>query len=280
MKKIALKLMFILFLISTTALANLKVLSLTLGGDEILIGLGMEKSMVGVCGNIVDNKKYSNIVGKTKGYKRVENNLEEILYLNPDLVIVADWMNKDQIQHLENAGINLLKYKTPKSFSDVMDIIETFEKKLNIETKGDEILKDLNIRIEEVEEKAFKIKKRKKVLLYSRYGTTSGENTIFDDISKISNFDNVAKENGIKGSSKISKEKIVEFNPEIIIVPSYSLTDKEPFVDKLLSDESLQSVTAVKNKEVYEVKGKYLMTSSHHMINALEIIFKKVYPEE
>ena len=88
----------------------------------------------------------------------------------------------------------------------------------------------------------------------------------------------MASESGIKGSTIISKEKLVELNPDIIIISSYSLEENDPFVEELLNDKSLQSILAIKNKNVFPVKGKYMMTSSHHMIKALEDIIKIVYP--
>lgn len=257
----------------------IKVLSLTLSGDEILLGLGAKNQMVGVCGDIVDNPKYSNIVGKLDNMIKVENNLEEIMILNPDLVIVADWMDRDRVQHLKNAGINLLEYKTPRSFNDLKAIIKLFNLKLGVKTKSEQMIKDIDKRIDNIKKYSTNIKYKKRVLLYSRYGTTSGKNTIFDDMSYISNFENVAKTYGIIGNQKISKEKIIEFNPDIIIIPSYSITDNEPFVDTLLSDKGLESVEAIKNKRVYTVKGRYMMTSSQYMIDGLEKVFKLVYPK-
>lgn len=256
---------------------NMRVLSLTLGGDELLLGLGMKNSMVGVCGEIVDNPRYSNIVGKTFGEKRVNGNLEEIAFLHPDLVIVADWMSKDKIDHLEKMGINLLKYKTPNSFEELFSLIDSFNKKMEIGEKATEIKSDIKNRIENVKIRARNIKRKKRVLLYTSYGSTCGEGTLFDDISKIANFENIASKNGIAGNVKISKEKIVQFNPEIIIVPIYEESEKKLVINNFLNDKSLENIDAIKNKKIITIEDKHLMTSSQHMINSLEIIFNKIY---
>jgi len=56
---------------------------------------------------------------------------------------------------------------------------------------------------------------------------------------------------------EISLEKIIEWNPDIILIHSFS---KEPdiSVEDVLSDPRLQTVNAVKNGDVYYTKGFYI----------------------
>lgn len=273
------KILIILFLFKYILLVgDSTVLSLTLSGDEILLGLGLKNRMVGVSGKIVDNEKYSNIVNETIGYKRAESNLENILLMKPDLVIVGDWMEKERIEHLEKAGLNVFKYKTPRNFNSLADLVDRFGMELNVSDKSEILVKEFKNRTMKVEEKSKNIKNIKTAVLYSKSGRVYGSDTIFDDISKKANFKNLASENEIKGSAIISKEKLVELNPDIIIVSSYSLEKEDPFIKELLNDKSLQSISAIKDKKVFSVKGKYMMTSSHHMVKALEDIFELIYP--
>ncbi|MEG0584463.1 MAG: ABC transporter substrate-binding protein, partial [Cetobacterium sp.] len=122
--------------------------------------------------------------------------------------------------------------------------------------------------------------KRKRVFYYTSSGTTSGKGTTFDSISEIGGFINASSEMGINGRGVISKEKIIEMNPDIILVPTVSQKYKHnEFIDELLKDKSLSNIDAVKNNQVYSVENKYLTAVSQKMILGLEKIVCIVYPE-
>ena len=94
--------LFIILLLSFT-IVNAKgvqtkkynhIVSLTLSGDEMLLGLVTENRIAGLSGKINQDKEISNIVDKSKKFPKVEGNEEVLISLEPDLIIVADWLSK------------------------------------------------------------------------------------------------------------------------------------------------------------------------------------------
>ena len=61
----------------------------------------------------------------------------------------------------------------------------------------------------------------------------------------------------VHGNCVVSKEQIVSWNPDIILIHSYSKDNNFVTVDEVLSDPTLQSVNAVKNKKVYNTKAYF-----------------------
>ena len=59
------------------------------------------------------------------------------------------------------------------------------------------------------------------------------------------------------GGIDVSKEQIIEWNPDVILVHAGTKEDdgKHGSIDGILHDPALQSVNAVKNKRVYGTKG-------------------------
>ena len=117
-----------------------------------------------------------------------------------------------------------------------------------------------------------------RILMYTTFGSTSGKNTTFDDMVRLINGINVISEAGINKYQDISKEKIIELNPDIIIVPIAKKYDNVAKVSKLFfEDPSLKNVKAVKNKKVYFVQYKDISATSQYMIDNIENLAKVVY---
>lgn len=274
MKKIAL-----IYLLKICFLYSQEIVSMTLTGDEILVSLGLKESIVGVSGRVVDDPRYSNIVGKLNGIPRVEGNLENILYLKPDIVIVGSWISKDKVEQLEKRGVKILKYRSVNSFSELKKLIEYFGKALNAKEKSRENIEKLEKEIEKVRNKGMEVKNKKRVLFYSDFGVVFGKNTIFDDISKIGNFINIAAEDNLNGMATISEEKIVEYDPDVLLLLSHADRNGES-IKKVMKNRGLKNVKAIKNSEVYSVESKTIMNSSPYMIDSIDEIFRKVYENE
>ncbi len=77
----------------------------------------------------------------------------------------------------------------------------------------------------------------------------------------------------------VSKERIIDWNPEIILIHSFS---KDPVnsVDKVLSDPTLQTVRAVKEGRVYYTKGWYIGWDPASGLAETFYMAKLFHPEE
>ena len=134
-------------------------------------------------------------------------------------------------------------------------------------------------RLKKLQEKIEKVKTHiPKVMLYTSFETTTGENTTFDSMISLIGGENLAKTIGIAGEQKISKEKIIEINPEILIIPLWSnQIDSEEFINFIKNDESFKDIQAVRNKKVYTILYKKLTPTSQYMIDGIEELGNKIY---
>lgn len=267
----------LLFLIlSINIFAYNRIASLTLGSDEMLLSLVKPSQIVALSGKIDENKDYSHIVNQSKQYDKVEANIEKLISLNPDFVIVADWMSKDTLEQIKEITPNLYIYKTPSSFDSLKQTILDLSKKVGNPNKGDELVKNIDSRIKKVQDRIKKRGSKKlKMILYTSYGTTAGQGSTFDDYIKKLNGINLASQVGIGKFDKISKEKLIELNPDVIIIP-VSHEDKD-FANFLLQDKSFENINAVKNNKIIVVPSSVTSPVSQYMVDGLEILANKVY---
>ena len=286
MKKLFL---FLILLFSFTAIVNAKgvqakkynhIVSLTLSGDEMLLGLVPENRIAGLSGKINEDKEISNIVDKAKKFPKVEGNEEVLMSLEPDLIIVADWLSKRITDIGAITGAKVYFYKTPNSYEEQKKLIRDLANLVEEKENGEKLIKNMDDRLKALQNKIAKNYKgvKPKILMYTSFGTTSGKNTTFNDMVKLINGVNVVAEAGIDGFKDISKEKLIELNPDIIIVPIAKKYDNVNKISKLFfEDPSFRNVKAIKNKKVYFIQYKDITPTSQYMINSIEELAKVVY---
>lgn len=286
MKKLFL---FLILLFSFTAIVNAKgvqakkynhIVSLTLSGDEMLLGLVPENRIAGLSGKINEDKEISNIVDKAKKFPKVEGNEEVLMSLEPDLIIVADWLSKRITDIGAITGAKVYFYKTPNSYEEQKKLIRELANLVEEKENGEKLIKNMDDRLKALQNKITKNYKgaKPRILMYTSFGTTSGKNTTFSDMVKLINGVNVVAEAGIDGFKDISKEKVIELNPDIIIVPIAKKYDNINKISKLFfEDPSFKNVKAIKNKKVYFIQYKDITPTSQYMINSIEELAKVVY---
>ena len=256
------------------------IVSLTLSGDEILLGLVSENRIAGLSGKINEDKEISNIVDKAKKFSKVESNEEVLISLNPDLIIAADWITKKIDDIGATIGAKVYYYKTPSNYEEQKKVIRDLANLVEEKENGEKIIKNMDNRLKALQNKIAKNYKgaKPRILMYTSFGTTSGKNTTFNDMVKLINGVNVVAEAGVDRFKDISKEKIIELNPDIIIVPIAKKYDNVDKISKLFfEDPSFKNVKAIKNKKVYFMQYKDITPISQYMIDNIENLAKVVY---
>jgi len=281
--------LFLILLFSFTTIVNAKgvqakkynhIISLTLSGDEMLLGLVSKNRIAGLSGKINEDKEISNIADKAKKFPKVESNEEILISLEPDLIITADWLSKKTNHLSELTGAKVYIYKTANSYEEQKKLIRDLAILVEEKENGEKLIANMDNRLKALQNKIAKKYKgpKPRILMYTSFGTTSGKNTTFDDMVKLINGINVVSEAGINKYQDISKEKIIELNPDIIIVPIAKKYDNVTKVSKLFfEDPSLKNVKAIKNKKVYFMQYKDITPISQYMINSIEELAKVVY---
>ena len=256
------------------------IVSLTLSGDEILLGLVSKNRIAGLSGKINEDKEISNIVDKAKKFPKVESNEEVLISLNPDLIIAADWITKKIDDIGATIGAKVYYYKTPSNYEEQKKVIRDLANLVEEKENGEKIIKNMDNRLKSLQNKIAKNYKgaKPRILMYTSFGTTSGKNTTFNDMVKLINGVNVVAEAGVDRFKDISKEKIIELNPDIIIVPIAKKYDNVDKISKLFyEDSSFKNVKAIKNKKVYFMQYKDITPISQYMIDGIEELAKVVY---
>jgi len=262
----------------------MRIVSLTLGTDEIIMDLVPAERIVGLtC--LSDDPGISHISERSKQIKgKINgNNVEAILALNPDLVIIADWWDSKVITTLRDMGIPVYVYKTPYSLDEVRTSIKEVAELVGEQEKGQKVIRKFDEKLEAVKKKAEKIpvSEEKNIIALVPHGGFGAKGSMFNDMCKFAHVRNIIGDLKPQLAQTLSKEQIVAMNPDAFVIPTWDGGGmmKAATKEELLQDKALATTNAIKNKDIVEVPGRCVYTISQYVADGVEILAAGIYPK-
>jgi len=260
-----------------------RVVSLSVGSDEILMELLPPNNIAGISASSL-RPELGNAVAKAKLIKHtVEvNSPESILKVQPDLVIIPDFVRAEVIASLKDMGIKVFVYPKQNSFEEIRQSIKAIAKVLN--KKPEPLLKYMDTRLEALDKKLQQIPmaQRKRIVYLMANGIYANPKSTYQDICRYAGVKDATMELGYTKKTFLSKEQMVKLNPDAIIVTDFNWDGKSETKAKIadiLQDEAYKEVKAVQNKQVFAIPGAHIYALSHHIVHASEDLARAVYPE-
>ena len=261
-----------------------RIVSTTLAVDEYLLDLADIENIIAVT-QISTDAGISNVAGLTDSIETKFESVtsEQVIVLNPDLVIVPSYVNPEVLDQLDDAGLTTYQVKDDTSFEGVLETVKTLGEMIGEEEKATAIIEEFNKRVAAIEEKAAAVSDKKRVLYYTQYDSTVTGNTTIGEMITLAGGTNIITEAGIVGDAypdypSISKEKIVELNPDVIITDGWDGSGKEPsFITAWKNDPAFANLDAVKNDQIFALDSANLTTASHYVIEGAEDIYNVLY---
>ena len=193
-------------------------------------------------------------------------NIEAILGLNPDLVFVFTDQN---LNDLRNAGLKVLYIESLNNdFIKISDEIRMWGKILDVENEAENLIIDFENRLLDIKSVIKNLNTQ--LSIYQDVGGlwTPGPNTIVGEVFALLNLNNIAFD--VDGYAQISKEIIVDRNPDIIIT-----SDK----DYIFNEPAFNKIKAVSDDRVYTLPSDALSIGGPRFIDGIEELAGLIYPE-
>ena len=252
-----------------------RILSANVMSDEILLALAPER-LVGLSVQ-ADNPDSSNVVQEAKVIPTRHNgDIERILMQSPDVVVIGKY-RADVARQVEGLGIPVLLIHGFESIEWIRSLIRMMGAMAGVPERAEHLVADMNTRIEAVSARVVG-RPRPRVLMYSESSWVSGRQTTLDDVIRAAGGVNLAAEMGIIGSRKVSQERVILADPDVILLRDARHWESG-FRQTLLRDPAFRGVKAVRDQRVYSVPARLLVTSSHHIAETVETIARLLHPE-
>lgn len=257
-----------------------RVFSLSLGHAEILAELVGAQKLVAVV-NFFKDPATSAISEEFATRPESGSGPEEIVALEPDLVIASAFTSADLISQLEQLDITVVRADLESSALGNIPNILLLGYMLGAEEKALALAEEVQQRVEEVQERVNEDDPEPpRVLAISRYVDTyaAGEGSTEGGIIEAAGGINAAAEAGVVSHQLMSIEGIASVNPDIILLTQPEESALE-YAEELYAEPALAEVPAVVNRKVLYADPTFYTTLSHWNVRGIEESAKLFFPE-
>ena len=202
---------------------------------------------------------------------------EEMLALDPDIVLMPVVFSRAQADLLADMKVNVVPLGIPNSYEELKARIMLIADALGLSDKGRALTTTMDQKIAMVHEKNQRIRRPKLVIAYSLNGAFGRKNGSFDNICKEAGAVNGGGVLNLKQGEHLSKEQVVALNPDVILCGR--AIEGSALHQEILRDPAFQEVKAVKNHRVILVEDRYLSSVTQSFADAVEAVSRIVYPE-
>ncbi|MHB8104674.1 MAG: ABC transporter substrate-binding protein [Dehalococcoidales bacterium] len=254
-----------------------KIVSLAPSNTEILFALGLGDRIVGVT-------QYSDFPPEATTKPSVgaydNPNIEDIVAMEPDLVLATDAQSNSIYQQLENRGLTVVAI-VPHNIPEVLQSITLIGKITGQDKEAASLVADMQKRIDAVVEKTSKLtaseKPRVFYIIWHDPIWTTGNGTFEDSLIEMAGGINIA--HALGGYVGMSLEALIDANPQIMIAGVGMGTGEDLPLQFVQTEPRLKDIDARKNDKVYSVDMNIVSRPGPRIVDALEAFFKIIHPE-
>ncbi|PTX51484.1 iron complex transport system substrate-binding protein [Melghirimyces profundicolus] len=248
-----------------------RIVSLIPSMTETVYAVGAGDRVVGV----TTHDNYPEEVKKVEKVGDMKINPEKVVSLKPDLVLASTGLNGEEtIEKLRKLGLTVIAYE-PKDLKGVYKQIEAVGKATGNEKRASEWIKKMEQEKETAEKIASQVPEKKRAKVWVEVSPdlfTAGNHTFMNELIILAGGENVA--NGQEGWVQVSEEKVVKWNPDVIL---YTHSEKK---EKIASRDGWKNIRAVKEDRIEHLNTDIVSRPGPRITKGLLHITKAIYPKE
>ncbi len=269
-----------------------KVLANTRPMAELLLHLGLEKSIAGV--GAVFGEKDESVADEFDKLKSLGDNYipqETALSVNPDMVFgrgglfeKSEW-GVGTVESLNEMNIPTYIMKTSikgGTFDSIYGDIDNLGKIFDVKSAADKFKGELKAREAALKDSLKEVKKTQTfAYIHSNDPADISGYSLTGDTFSVSLFNMLKLKQAYDApTGTVSIEKIIESDPDIIIIPKWDDTNNaEKTVKGLYNSDKVSNLKAIKNKKVYILNYNYMFGYGYQSLAGFEDFAKVVYPD-
>lgn len=253
-----------------------RVVALTAADCEILCALGCEDALV-ARGAYCDYPE--SILDVPMVQSGTDTNLEEILALNPEVVLMGDMnQSKEQVMMLEALGIPVA-VSDSNSIADTYTAIRMIGALMGRDAEAEALIADMQGTFEEIRQKSAGSGKTVYFEVSPiQYGLwAAGSNTFMDELAQICGLTNVFAD--LDGWGAVSEEQVLVRDPDVIVTIAMYFGEGPTPVEEIMSRSGWQNLTAVQNAQVFNADSNAISRPGPRLKDAAEELYAFIHEQ-
>lgn len=247
----------LILLLLTAGFGNAKTLRIVSANgtlSEILVGLGLEKQIVGV-------DVTSTYPASLEKLPKIGHNrsiaAEGILTLNPDVIVYTDqsMLSPAVVKQLSSSGKKLIAFRHEYSREGAIRLIREVGAYFNANAQAEKMVKALQADLAKIPAPA---NPKKLLFIYARGTGTlmvSGTGTSLDKMFALAGHKNAVS--GFTDFKPLTAESLITANPDVLVLFSSGLESLEG-MEGLLKIPGVANTNAGKNRRIVTMDGQFL----------------------
>ena len=254
-----------------------KIVALTASDVEILYALGAGDTLVGR-GEYCDYPE--EVLEKPVVKSGAETNLEEILALEPEVVIMATMaQTEDQVKALEDAGVKVI-VSDAQNLEGVYTAISMIGQVVDREAEAAALVKEMVDTFVQISAKA---PSSGKTVYFEvsplEWGLwAAGSGTFMDELAAVCGLTNAFAD--VDGWGAVSEEQVFEKDPDYIVTTSMYWGEGPTPVEEIMGRAGWDQLKAVQNNQIFNADSNAITRPGPRLKDAVEALYEFVYGAE
>lgn len=192
-----------------------RIVSLNLCADQLVLALADRDQIAGLTRNATD-AEMSGEAAKARGLTLISNSAEQILAIEPDLVVGMPARRSAAMTALKGQDYRLLDLKTANTVDEIYASIRETAAAVGHPERGEALVARMQADLARLA----KLGRGRVAAYYQRRGYMTGTGTLIDELMTRAGLVNLAGKLGKPALSQLSLEEMVAARPDFLIVES------------------------------------------------------------
>ncbi len=250
-----------------------RVASINLSADEVLVEILPPGRLVSVT-RWADAEGPSNVVGRVPKsvHRFVKADMEQLVALEPDLVVVSEYTDADFMKQLERSGLRVHRMLGLSTLAGVRGAILDLGRAVGEDEAARRLVAAYDAKLAELNRRLTGATKPR--VLYWSGNMTAGADTAIGALIEAAGGVNVGREMGIAGIAPPGAERAFVANPDAVLVGTWPGS-----TEAVTSHPLFSQWTAVKQGRIVALRTELLVALSQFTADAAWALAHLLHPD-